>query len=1006
MKKRLFFVLFVLFGCFKTTVAQQLYFNHLTVNNGLSQGVNNCIYRDSKGFVWVSSFDGLNRFDGMSCVSFRSAVNETEGLKGTLFLNILEDISSNLWIGSNSGLNFYNRRLDQFQNFRIEGRSSEDQFYSPFYIDDRNNIWLQSSSDIILFNPANKTFTLFNHFFPSGSLLVKPMTGKLYQPLNEIIAISNNRPVLWEGKVSISAIEWKSNCFVLPCSNITAIVPAGKDDLWLGTNKGVYLYKSGHATKYVNRFAGLEIGNISTLHLDQQGTLWAGTSQQGLFRIDTMSGMIKNHYEYSVYNSYALSGNQIQYIITDEKGDLWVSVWGKGVDYTSLSRFRFNHHVTKEAVLQAGSDNFLRSVVQVHNEIWCATQADGILILDADKNIKQSLRSGLPRSIEHLFVDKNEQVWASTFEGLFLIDPNTKKIIKLPVNSSGSGAAADQYNYISSLQNGSLLASTNVGLYSINKVKAVYQIKRAKGINSSRDVFLTTYTDKQGRVYISRAYKGFAVYRLAGDSLILLKDVPLEATIKCFSESTDSSLWIGSTLGLVNFNKYTLQIQQIYTDRDGLSNQYIYGIIPEGDNLWLSTNKGINRFTTATRTVKTFSDGDGLQSNEYNTYSFCKTDKGEILFGGTNGLNSFYPADFKNTSYAPQLILTGLQINDTAYEPVINRSEIDQLSVEYEQNTLGFQFTVIHYANAAANTLTYILEGFDKSWVTVSSKTLIRYANLPPGHYTLKVKAFNSDGIEALKPYSLPITVKVPWWQRWWFRLLLVLFFLGLVLFVVRSHITRRLEKQRNELEKIQAVEKERNRISHDMHDDIGSGLTIIAILSEVVKKQLSEPEKAREILDKIAVTSRDLVDNLQDIIWLLNSQNDTLESLSSYIREYGLKYFEPLSIQLEFHYPEQFSLIRLGEEQRRNVFLTVKESFNNIAKYAECKKIIVTIREVPDEILLSIEDDGRGFDVKRVRLFANGLNNMQKRIELVGGWYSITSLQDKGTITKIRLSV
>ncbi len=996
------FLLLLFLCCFSYAWAQQLYFNHLSVNNGLSQGVNNCVYRDSKGFVWISSFDGLNRFDGLNCINFRSTASEKNGLTGTLFLNILEDKNSNLWIGSNAGLNLYVRSLDKFQNFRIEGRGNDERFYSPFYIDDKNNIWIQSGSSIYIFNPATKTFTFLDHFFSPGNLIVKPSLGGLFQPLQKIYVIYNNQPTLWEGHISGEKINWQATKLSVPAAKILSVLQTANTDFWFGTDSGLFLYQNNKQRHSIKRFAGIEIKNVSVLHLDQKGMLWAGTNQQGLFTIDTASAKVKNHYDHSVYNSYALSGNQIQYVASDDKGDLWVSVWGKGVDFTSLNRFRFNQNVTKEEADLSGSDNFMRSVIQVNNEFWCATQSSGILVLDRNKKIKRSIRAGLPLSIEQLLVDKNNLVWAATFEGLFLIDPVTKKVTKLPANTSGFNPGSNQYNYISSLPNGSMLASTNSGLFLISMVGNRVQIKPAKGIAKGKDVFLTTYVDRLNQVYISRAFKGFTICKFEGDSLVVHREFPLEASIKCFSESSDSNLWIGSTIGMIRFNKYKLKSEHLYTTADGLSNQYIYGIVADGGNLWLSTNAGINCFDIRSNAVKTFSAGDGLQSNEYNTYSYYKTDKGEILFGGVNGLNSFYPSDSKNNSYPPQLILTGLQVNDTTFKPRINPSEIEELSLEYKQNTVSFQFTVIHFANVNGNTLSYILEGYDKSWIHIASKEQIRFANLPPGHYTLKVRAFNADGVEALKIYSLPLTIKTPWWQSLWFRLLALFMLAGLLILVVRNYTNRRLDKQRSELEKTQAIEKERNRISRDMHDDLGSGLTIIAILSEVVKKQLSDPVKAKETLDKIAVSSRDLVDNLQDIIWVLNPQNDTVESLSSYIREYGLKFFEPLSVQLDFDYPELFTGLHLSEEQRRNIFLTVKESFNNIAKYAWCTKVTVKIEETSTGIQLSIKDDGKGFDVNKVRLFANGLKNMQHRIEQVGGSYSISSEPGNGTLTQI----
>jgi len=1006
MKKQTYLLLLILFSCFGNVRAEQLIFNHLSVNNGLSQGVNNCILKDSQGFVWISSYDGLNRFDGISCTSYHSDINVNSGLKGTLFLNILEDQNSDLWIGSNAGLNFYNRQLGKFQNFRINDPDQEDQFYSPFYIDDKNNIWLQSVSDIIVFNSKSKTFKQFKHFPQSGNLIIKNFPSEPFHSLQQIFAVKNSTEKLWLADLTKNEGQWHSILLPTPSKEVTSILPTSGKRVWIGTESGACFYQIEEKFDRISQVANVEIPKVSTMHLDQKGTLWVGTLQQGIFEVDTLTRKVKNQYLNSSYNTYTLAGNHVRYITSDDKGELWVSVWGKGVDYTNLDMFRFNHYVTKEEAVQAGSDNYIRSIIQVKNEFWCATQANGILILDENKKIKQCFQNGLPSAIEYLFLDKNKLVWACTFEGLFLIDPRTKKVIKLPENNSGKSPASNQYNFINSMPNGSLFVSSNAGLFLVNETNGKYLFSKVKGIKNDDNVFLTTYFDQLNHIYISRAFKGFSVYKLERDSLSRIIDFPMEASIKCFSETKDSNLWIGSTIGLIRFNKFNLKMQQLFTTKHGLSNQYIYGILPEGDNLWLSTNAGVNRLNIKDNNVKVFSGGDGLQSNEFNTYSFCKSDKGEILFGGVNGINSFLPADFKANSYPPQLILTGIQINDSTFISAVNPSVLKELTLKYQQNTVGFQFTVIQYSNTLANSLSYMLKGYDKSWVNALNKTQIRYSNLPPGKYTLNVKAFNADGIEAKKTYTLPITVKAPWWRSIGFECLTVLFFLGLMHFISRSYLNRRLEKQRVQLEKKQAIEKERTRISHDVHDDLGSGLTMIAILSEVVKKQLTEPEKAKELLEKIAVSARDLVDSLQDIIWLLNPKNDTIESLSAYIREYGLKYFEPLFVELEFIYPEQFSKNRLGDEQRRNIFLSVKESFNNIVKHAEPNKIIVSIQETSNEFRLIITDDGKGFDMNSVRLFANGLKNIQNRIEQSGGNYFITSQPGKGTQTEIKFQI
>ncbi len=1001
MNKLIIYILIILLGT-PQSWAQQLYFNHLSVNNGLSQGVNNCIYRDSKGFVWISSYDGLNRFDGVNCITFRSSIHHPDGLKGTYFLNILEDQNANLWIGSDAGLNFYNRKLDRFTNFRIETLATEKKFCSPFYIDDKNCIWFEIDSQIAVFNSDSKEFRFVDRAEWTGKLTIMPFPGQLYRPLEKILVTSSSPSFVWKGGVTGTMVKWHPIRLEIPNLHITALLPQSNNNFWLGAGDGIYRFENTHMQNHISHFENKKIEHIANLHLDRKGTLWAGTINQGLFSVDTTAKKVINQYQNSLYDSYSLAGNQVQYINTDEKGDLWVSIWGKGIDYTSLNKFGFRHQLKKEQTESVGSDNFIRSIIQVNSEFWCSTQSGGILILDGNKKIKQSLQKGLPMFIEYLCLDNNNQVWLASYEGLFVINPVTRIITRMPYNTSGFSHASNEFNFISHLGNGLMLGSTNDGLFFIENGQNGYRIRPAKGIRNEKEIFLNSYSDRFNRIYVSRFFKGFAVYQRNDDSLKLVKELPMEASIKCFSETLDSILWIGSTSGLLKFNTLKLYTEQVYTTKENLSNNFIYGIVADGDHLWLSTNAGINRFGVRDKTVKNFVLADGLQSNEFNTHSFFKAKNGEILFGGVNGLNSFFPADFKANSYPPQLILTDIQINNVGYRPV-NPAEIKKLTMNYQENTLGFEFAVIHYADASANTLCYMLKGYDKSWTTIPSRNFIRYTNLPVGHYILNVKAFSADGIAADTTFSLPITIDPPWWYRWWFKLLLAVACGAIVFLLMRSYTNKRLNKQRIELERIQSVEKERNRISRDMHDDLGSGLTVIAILSEVVKAKLADPEKARKLLDKIAGSSRDLVDNLQDIIWVLNPKYDTLESLAFYIREYGLKYFEHLHSELKFNYPVQFSNTQLSEEQRRNLFLTVKESLNNIAKHACCSIVTITILEGHNDIVLRINDDGKGFDFESVRSFGNGLKNMQTRIEQVDGVYQINSVPGKGTLTEIR---
>jgi signal transduction histidine kinase len=324
------------------------------------------------------------------------------------------------------------------------------------------------------------------------------------------------------------------------------------------------------------------------------------------------------------------------------------------------------------------------------------------------------------------------------------------------------------------------------------------------------------------------------------------------------------------------------------------------------------------------------------------------------------------------------------------------------LNLDHRSTNLVFRWALPDYINPLKNQYYCQLQGIDAGWRYVGNTGEVQYANLSTGTYRILLKASTSNGTESGNIIQVNFVLHPPFWKTAWFMLLMVVAVLTLLITVVRYISRRNLKEKLLRLEKEQAVEKERNRISRDMHDDLGSGLTKIAIMSEVVKKQIHEPEKAKQQLENISESSRELVDSLQDIIWVLNPKNDTIESLAAYIREYASKFFEPFGTDVRFDYPENFPEIKLSEETRRNIFLTIKESFNNTGKHAWCNQVKIGIRYNSPYIFLTVKDDGKGFDVDKVRQFGNGLINMQNRIEQIGGRYEIHSEPGKGTETII----
>lgn len=961
-----------------------LLFNHLTVNNGLSQGVNNCVYKDSRGYTWISSFDGLNRFDGIECTIFRENSTQKKNIKGTLFLNILEDKKSDLWIGSNEGLNRYDRQHNVFSCYQVPTAIQSDKSCSPFYIDNDNNIWLQCAADIWLFNTRNKKFSLVHHFETNNPLIVTPTAGK-YNLLEKMYVAIRNEPVLF-------MLDKKRQTFeVTPLTistvNNTATIKSilsFNNDCWIGTSDGLY-HLFNNNFQLISNSAHI---SFTTLGLDKKGQLWAGTFKNGLYVVDTKNNRLTNQYTATNKGPYSISGNQVQYIYADDQHNLWVSIWGKGVDYTNLEKFRFRHHLPKEEATALKVDNFIRSIVQVNNsEIWCGTQSNGIIILNKEKKVTGSITKGIPPAIEHLCKDDKGNIWIATLAGLFVTNAATKIIqpIKgfgLPVQGS------NQFNFVYQLANGKIIVSGNAGLFWVTINNAAYQLSPVHGC-ALNEVYLTAYQDTHQNIYISKPFKGFAVYRAQHDSLHLLKQINLPATIKCFSETNDSILWIGSTVGLIKFNKILSVINTIYTTANGLSNQYIYGVIPYQQQLWLSSNGGISVFDVNNHSIKNFNEGDGLQSNEFNTYAFCKTSEGELLFGGVNGINSFIPSTIKKYPYSPQLQLEQIFVNDTLSHLATNPGELSELHLTYAENTVSFQFVALDFANASGNYIFYRLAGYDKSWIQTTNKAIIRYANLPSGKYTLHVKAVNSEGNEAKQLYQLLIFISTPWYNSWWFRLLLATAIVFIITSFVRNYYQRKLKKQKTILENQQAIERERTRIATDMHDDFGASISRIKFLSEKLQLQHNSEQKLAEGLEKISHYSDEMAEKMGEIVWALNQRYDPIADLISFCRSYAAELVQDKNIRLHFTATEH-SPQNIKGEIRRNIFLVMKEALHNIIKHSDATEISITMQST-ELLTMIITDNGKGFAESEVRPFANGIANMKKRMLEIGGTFSIS---------------
>lgn len=426
-----------------------------------------------------------------------------------------------------------------------------------------------------------------------------------------------------------------------------------------------------------------------------------------------------------------------------------------------------------------------------------------------------------------------------------------------------------------------------------------------------------------------------------------------------------------------------------------MANSYVYGILEDDKhNLWLSTNGGLIYFDRKNNSFQNFSANDGLQSNEFNTGAFYKSASGNFYFGGIKGFNWFKNINPDLTDYAhkPSVAVTDIFLNDRRFKEDSVFLKNKTINLSYYQNNVVFNFAALDFTRPEANKIQYRLENWDPHWVTTQAKT-VRYSNLSPGHYVFKIKACNADGVWS-DEQSIVVFIQAPFWKRWWFYSLMGAIILIAAVFITKAIAKRKFRRQLHDLEKQRLVEQERNRISRDMHDEIGSGLTQIALMSELMQTQKKADEELKKDVGNISSSARKLVESMSEIIWALNPQNDSLENLLAYLREQTLAYFEPFDIRYSIQFPDELPFIRLSNEQRRNLFLVAKEALNNALKHSGADTINLSMAYQNNSIHFYISDNGKGIDESKIKIASNGLRNMKKRMADVGGTLDLRSAE------------
>jgi len=986
--------------------AQSYLLSSLAVEKDLSSRQITCIFQDSKGFIWIGTQDGLNLYNANSIKIFKHDVKNKNSIANNYIQNLCEDKNGNIWIATAMGVDCYTPSSNMFRHFTTDDQKNTFGYKPKVFADKNKDTWV-TGEGLFKFDSKLQQFKRIANSYSDkffGSRLANIVVGFCHDSKGRYwistydgLFLYNDNDKTFERFDTPPTDDNYKRFGIL----FSSVYEDKNGELWVGTwGYGIFeiLTKENKLLPIGNKDVTLA---YSSQYLNGQSFLWC--SYKGLESIDTEKKITQLSHKND--DPFSVRKDVVSVLFTDRQNQLWIGYEKEGIQilspgnqsvktYPVLSR---EHNISSIGAI-AEKNGFLYLGGWYVNALCKLNKHYQVIkwwdYLPPDKNNSAT-------NVGDIYFDKEGNDWVATANGLVFINEQTGQIKDYRFDSSISKRSfflrilpdGDSVLWLAGYDNGLgrfSLKTFSLELFGGNPLPFYWRIVFDKNRNiwcANNDGSLDKF-DPQKKV--------FAHYHL--DSLTERSNY-----FDLVYDSASNALWIASSNGLVNFSLNDHRAK-LFAEKDGLPTSKINLLSwDEHHRLWIGTDHGLSLYDMRKRSFRNFYMNNGLVTEKLDHCLFAQPG-GNLYIGDDSRIMVMDMNTLEESNKISPVYITSANENGNLLNAERKNNE-KVIELPYYKNNLSFDFAVTDFINPEDNQLFYQLEGWDQD-LTRTKKGEVVYNKLPPGKYIFHVKGIDHNGTVNDDGDKVTLIIHPPFWKTSWFVTLVSVGLLTIFVLVIRYVSQRNLKEKLLKLEKEQAIEKERNRISQDMHDDLGSGLTKIAILSEVVKKQINEPEKAKQQLENISESSRELVDNLQDIIWVLNPKNDTLESLAAYIREYALKFFEPFGIEVEFIYPEKFPEIRLSEETRRNIFLALKESFNNIGKHAWCNKVKVSISETTREIRITVQDDGKGFEADRVRPFGNGLVNMKHRIEKIGGNYEITSETGMGTRTEIEIPI
>lgn len=1000
-----------------------LNFRNITNEDGLSQATVESIIQDKKGYIWIGTNDGLNRYNGYDFKVYRHDDEDKNTITNNYIVDLEEDRKGNLWIGTANGLSKLNPKNNKITNYSTEFNEGDLSHYNigQVLVTKKGDILVGTSDGLNIYNEKTDRFERImskesdltnQHIYTltedeNEDIWVGTKTGvtkidtkikktyKFYTSKNKEF-IENNliydiysdkKGYVWVGsyrdgltRINIKTNETKTYLHnneddnSLPGDCVRSILKDTNGVLWVGTNEGLARYneKEDNFNVYKNKVYdknSLVEDEIFNMIEDKSGLIWIGT-YCGISVFNPENKI--EHYKNDPFDKNSIAGNSIQGIYEDDGNLLWVGTNSKGVNIIDRNNNRV-YKINKEFNSNLLNDMSINDIKGSKNKIFIGTN-NGLNIINKDTNTVDlyTKQDGLPdNNIRTLFLDSKGCLWIGTIDGISILNTSNNEMINI------------------------------TKLLKDNSIKDTY----ARVI----------YEDKEGIYWIGCFIDGG-----------LIKIDPHKNSIKCYKNNKDDkstissniirsigednkgNLWIGTSYGLNKLDKEK-NIFTRYTTKDGLSNNIIYGIlIDDYDNPWVSTNLGICKLDIKTNNFENFGITDGLQGNEFNGSAYYKNKNGEFIFGGINGINIFNPKEVEKSNSTPKVEFDEFEVSGNKY------TSIDGRKFKKDENFLKISVFMPDYKNNKNIQYYYKLEGTSSDWHTIDSN-YINYSNLSPGKYIFKIKAMSHNGVMS-EESKVQFTIKPSFWLSNWALLIYISVIIVIIYLNINrmkrldrlvrkktSQLSNEMDKSSKLLNKVIDLEKSKNNYFVNLSHELRTPLNVI-YTSEQLITQLNNSkngitkDKLNTYMKVIRVNSKRLLSLINNIIdgtkiehgnYKLNiEENDIVYvveeatlSLKQYIENKGINLIIDPEIEEKIIKCDAYEIERC-----------IVNLVSNAAKFTpEGGTIEVTIKDLGKKVQICVKDTGIGIDKKYHDSIFNKFNQVDDCQSKLGSGLGLT---------------